>query len=249
MISGRFLPFFGLNRPGTVQIVRAQICRHHSYTPKLRTLGRRTGELTDNYGQWSHSISTLDWRYQEVPDAIVRTIDIYDIWTGLSQIRPNSARWLFSCALGCQSRTELSTVNSTAREPFSLGERVVLWNTVAVAISRYAVDWRRSSRRSFVAALLLLIILIWPTARCSWSGIRDTSLVEYDGFEGDSSASPQGDAGFFARAIDSIGHCYADDGISVQAAWKRKLFWGLLILSIVCGLIHRTTLSKRHSGY
>ncbi|MBL4637072.1 MAG: hypothetical protein JKY56_24675 [Kofleriaceae bacterium] len=115
-----------------------------------------------------------------------------------------------------------------------------------MAISRYAVDWRRNSRWSFWAALILLVLLIWPTARCSWSSFRDTSLVEYDDFEDD---TPQHQPGFFTKLTDSIGHCYTDYGIPVQADWKRKLFWGLLAFSIVSGLIHRTTVSKRHSGY
>lgn len=86
-------------------------------------------------------------------------------------------------------------------------------------------------RWSILGAVVMMLWLLAPTAKCSWKAFRDEPLDE---------ATPIGDTpgahkhenvegeGFFSRWGSAIKFCYKRTPPLGQEAWKRNLLFGFI---------------------
>jgi len=92
-------------------------------------------------------------------------------------------------------------------------------------------NWRRLMRWSILGAVVMLIWLIAPTAKCSYKAFRDEPLDEAhpisDTPGGHKQDVVEGE-GFFSRWGSAIKYCYKRTPPFSQEKWKRNLFFGFV---------------------
>jgi hypothetical protein len=86
-------------------------------------------------------------------------------------------------------------------------------------------NWARISRWCSFGAIIMILWLLAPTVRCSFTAFKNEPLEE---------RTPHGDGtervnerGFFSRWGSAIKACYAQTPLLGQEAWKRNLLYGL----------------------
>ena len=92
-------------------------------------------------------------------------------------------------------------------------------------------NWQRIARWSMFGAIVMVLWLLVPTAKCSWAAFRDEPLTE---------ATPHGDGverteepSFFSRWGTAIKGCYAQTPLLGQEAWKRNVLFALAGIGVL----------------
>ena len=90
-------------------------------------------------------------------------------------------------------------------------------------------DWRRLMRWSLLGAVVMLLWLLAPTAKCSWKAWRDEPLDAAHPMSDTPGAHKadvvEGD-GFFARWGSAVKYCYRRSPPFGQEPWKRNVLIG-----------------------
>ena len=97
-------------------------------------------------------------------------------------------------------------------------------------------DWRRLMRWSILGAVVMLLWLFAPVAKCSYMAFRNEPLDEAYPVT-DTPGSHKQDVvegeGFFSRWGSAIKHCYKRTPPFSREKWKRNLFFGLAGAALV----------------
>ena len=84
----------------------------------------------------------------------------------------------------------------------------------------------------FIGALVMLIWLLIPAAKCTVSGMDETSISSIDDESGEAWESDSGrvleGTSFFDRFFGNIGTCYDQYPIGGQDAWKKQVAMGFV---------------------
>jgi hypothetical protein len=107
-------------------------------------------------------------------------------------------------------------------------------------------NWPRIRRWCLLGAVVMLLWLAAPIARCSWAAFRDEPLNE--AMPHDAQDNPRPDRSFFSRWGSAIEGCYASTPLLGQEPWKRNVLFallGLALLSHVASLVER----RKKGGY
>jgi hypothetical protein len=99
-------------------------------------------------------------------------------------------------------------------------------------------NWQRISRWSLIGAIVMVLWLLAPTVKCSFSAFRDEPLSEATPIS-DGGDKPKEEPGFFERWGSSIKVCYKQTPLLGQEAWKNKILYALAGLSLLTYLIGR----------
>ena len=110
-------------------------------------------------------------------------------------------------------------------------------------------DWQRISRWSFLAAVIMLLWLLYPTARCSWWGFKDIPLSETDSEslearDADRERIEEG-GNFVSRWLIAVQVCYAWYPPTQQEPWKKRLFLLFASISLITWALGRLWLRNR----
>lgn len=98
-------------------------------------------------------------------------------------------------------------------------------------------NWQRISRWSMLAAIVMVLWLLAPTAKCSWAAFRDEPLTEATPHS-DGSADRE-EPSFFSRWGTAIKGCYAQTPLLGQEAWKRNVLFALAGASLLAYALHQ----------
>jgi hypothetical protein len=107
-------------------------------------------------------------------------------------------------------------------------------------------NWQRISRWSLLGAIVMVLWLLFPTAKCAVAAFRAEPLSE---------TMPQSDGvervqepGFFERWGKAIKGCYAQTPLLEQEAWKRNVLFALAGVWLVTWGLHSFEKSRKR-GY
>jgi hypothetical protein len=98
--------------------------------------------------------------------------------------------------------------------------------------SIFNIHWRRLSRWLLLGTFVMLIWLLYPTIRCSISGLQKTSF-------GEIAETKEEDEGFFSKWIGATKRCYKITPLLGQEEWKTYTFLGLAGATVLTSLIGR----------
>lgn len=110
------------------------------------------------------------------------------------------------------------------------------------------LDWRRLSRWCLLGTVVMLLWLLWPVAKCSFSSFRDTPINDVEEANGPGQADRdrvEEGKGFFRTWIDATERCYDATPLLGQEDWKTYLLLGLAGLTVATKVIARVV-NKRH---
>lgn len=105
-------------------------------------------------------------------------------------------------------------------------------------------NWSRLSRWCLIGAVVMLLWLLAPVAKCSWTAFREVPLSEQTPHGADAARPPK-EEGFFSRWGTSISVCYKRTPLSGQEAWKYNALIGLSAAWLLLGLIGRFERSRK----
>jgi hypothetical protein len=107
-------------------------------------------------------------------------------------------------------------------------------------------NWPRIGRWALLGTIVMVLWLLAPTVKCSWSAFRDEPLSE---------AMPQSDGserseepGFFTRWGTAIKGCYKQTPLLGQEAWKQNVMFGCAGLTALAYLLASWE-KRRKQGY
>jgi len=106
------------------------------------------------------------------------------------------------------------------------------------------LDWARISRWSLLGAIVMMLWLLAPVARCSWIAFRETPIGEVSEESPaatDKERVEQG-AGFFPRWGRAVKGCYQQTPLFSQERWKTTLmlvFAGVTLLGWTITYVER----------
>ena len=99
-------------------------------------------------------------------------------------------------------------------------------------MARVGFDWPRVVRYCLLGTIVMLCVLMWPVARCSWRGYMATPISEMDPA---ASAPGQGDQGrveggknFAGDVWAAMKACYAETPLLGQESWKSSLLFAFI---------------------
>jgi hypothetical protein len=92
-------------------------------------------------------------------------------------------------------------------------------------------NWPRIGRWTLLGAVVMLLWLLAPTAKCSWAAFRDEPLSEATPMSDGSERSHE--PGFFTRWGTAIEGCYKQTPLLGQESWKRNALFGLAGMSVL----------------
>src|SRR3954470_11662294 len=110
------------------------------------------------------------------------------------------------------------------------------------------LDWRRLSRWCLLGTIVMLLWLLYPVARCSFSSFEETPIndVEEAGGPGHSDQSRVDEGrGFFRTWLSATAVCYERTPLTGQEEWKTYLLYGLVGATVATKIVARFA-NKRH---
>lgn len=96
------------------------------------------------------------------------------------------------------------------------------------------IHWRRLSRWCLLGTVVMLLWLLWPFMKCSFSSFEDTPLETVE-----QSAKSESHPGFFATWWNKTTRCYAVTPVFGQEEWKTVLLLSFAGGTVVTRLIAR----------
>jgi len=106
----------------------------------------------------------------------------------------------------------------------------------------FDLDWRRISRWALLGAVVMLLWLLAPVAKCSYAAFRDTPLTEYDAPPADPASADrhrvEEGKSFAGNWIDSVRTCYVRTPLLGQEDWKGDLLIGCIFVTVLGWLLH-----------
>lgn len=112
-------------------------------------------------------------------------------------------------------------------------------------MSTIAFDWRSIWRWCLLGTIVMLLWLLAPTAKCSWTAFRETPLSEVQPQTG--GAEPPEEPGFLSKMGNAISGCYKRTPLFGQEDWKTTLFIALAALTVITRLLYQRDLHRRRS--
>lgn len=109
-------------------------------------------------------------------------------------------------------------------------------------------DWSRTSRWCLLGAIVMVIWLLVPVARCSFTAFRSTPLNESDAPVDPNAADKarlEEGRGFLDRWTRQVGVCYDAKPLFGQEAWKSDVMLAFAATSALAFVFARMT--KRRS--
>lgn len=111
-------------------------------------------------------------------------------------------------------------------------------------------DWRRISRWCCLGTIVMVVWLLVPVARCSFTTFRDTPLGEVAEDKAPADADrdrvSQGQ-GFFETWLGSTKRCYERTPLLGQEPWKKYLLLSFGGMTLVAWLIARIMARRRRT--
>jgi hypothetical protein len=107
-------------------------------------------------------------------------------------------------------------------------------------------NWPRIGRWALLGAVVMMLWLLAPTARCSWASFRSEPLSEATPVTDGS--GPPTEPGFFTRWGTAIKGCYKQTPLLGQEAWKRNALFGCAGLSALA-YVFASMERRRKRGY
>jgi hypothetical protein len=117
---------------------------------------------------------------------------------------------------------------------------------MAVPPRRFDFDWRRLSRWCWLGAIVMVVWLMVPVARCSYRAFRDTPLTSVDDDSPGQADKERVDKGkgFASSFGDSVRQCYLRTPLLDQE-WKSQLLLAFVAAGIATTIVHRVLEHRR----
>lgn len=116
-------------------------------------------------------------------------------------------------------------------------------------MARVGFDWPRVVRYCLLGTIVMVCVLMWPVARCSWRGYMATPISEYDPnatAPGSTDKSRvEGGKNFAGDVWESAKACYAATPLLGQESWKSSLLFAFLGVGIAAFAIGKLTARRR----
>jgi hypothetical protein len=109
-------------------------------------------------------------------------------------------------------------------------------------------NWPRISRWCLLGSIVMVLWLLWPTTKCSWSAFKAEPLEEAQPISDGERDNRPVERGFFERWGSAIKGCYARTPLLGQEKWKRNVLFALAGLSLATYGIARYE-RRRKTGY